>query len=70
MMLMMLAPLAKSGNAAVVQGRFLPIFPTLLWLQSLSNAGNVGADLPPQNSGLKHGQPARRTVSKVLHGFP
>ena len=28
--------------------RLLPIFPTLLWLQSLSNAGNVGADLPPK----------------------
>ena len=42
-------------------------FGTLLWLQSLSNAGNVGADLPPKcNRGLKHGQPARRTVSKVI----
>ena len=28
---------------SMVLDRFLPIFPALLWLQSLSNAGNLGA---------------------------
>ena len=57
----------------MVLDRFLLIFPALLWLQSLSYAGNVGADLPPPkcNRGLEHGQPAQRSVSKVIFdGFP
>ena len=52
--------------------RLLPIFPTLLWLQSLSNAGNVGADLPPKmQSWAKlvgmHGEPC---LKSFLDGFP
>ena len=61
---------------SMVLDRFLPIFPALLWLQSLSYAGNVGATgscfAPPKwNRGLEHGQPAQRSVSKVIFdGFP
>ena len=61
---------------SMVLNRFLPIFPALLWLQSLSNAGNVGATgscfAPPKcNRGLEHGQPAQRTMFQVIFdGFP
>ena len=61
---------------SMVLNRFLPIFPALLWFQSLSNAGNVGATgscfaAPKCNRGLEHGQPAQRTVFQVIfNGFP
>ena len=43
-------------------------FPTLLWLQSLSNAGNVGADLPPKMQSWAKTWSA--CLKSFLDGFP